>query len=162
MDGTPLNPRRNFEKEYERLNQLYDDLNRAMFNCYLQYLDDKDSTRERKRKADTTLGAVDETDTPPMGLLPSAEPAALMVAESAPSTHPNAELPPCPYQHVSEQPPQTPTSPQMDTVEVQVPAYLARALLVNQFPPPIESRGYWLGPVMNPRSTALKNVFGAG
>jgi hypothetical protein len=64
-DGTPLNPKRDFEKDYERLNQQYDDLNRAMYECYLRYLDDKEVTRERKRKAETTLSAVDITDTPP-------------------------------------------------------------------------------------------------
>ncbi len=135
-DGTPLDPTRNFDKEYERLNQLYDDLNRAMFNCYLVYIDDKAFTREKKRKADIALGAMAEADTPPMVRLPGAEPAALMVAGSVPSTQPDTGLPPCPYQHASEQPPQTPTSPQMNTVEVQVPPTLARALLVHQFPPP--------------------------
>jgi hypothetical protein len=134
-DGTPLDPTRNFDKDYERLNQLYDDLNRKMFTCYLHYLDEKAITQGRKRKADTALGTVVETDTPPRALLPSAGPAAFL-DESAPSTQPNAELPPCPYEHASEQPPHTPTSPLTDTVDVHVPDNLARALLVNQFPTP--------------------------
>ncbi len=86
-DGTPLDPKRDFEKDYERLNQLYKDLNRSMFECYLRYLDEKEATRERKRKADTGLSAVDVTDTLP-----------------------------CPYTHIANLPVPSPTSPQWDSI----------------------------------------------
>jgi hypothetical protein len=85
--GTPLDPKRDFEKEYDRLNQLYYDLNRSMFECYLRHLDEKEVTRERKRKADTALSAVDITDTPP-----------------------------CPYTHIANLPVPLPTSPQWDSI----------------------------------------------
>jgi hypothetical protein len=86
-DGTPLNPKRDFEKDYERLNQQYDDLNRAMFECYLRFLDDKEVTRERKRKAETALSAVAITDTPP-----------------------------CSYTHIADLPVPPPSSPQWDPI----------------------------------------------
>ncbi len=38
-DGTPLDPYRNFEDDYEILSQLHDDVNRAMFRIYINYLE---------------------------------------------------------------------------------------------------------------------------
>lgn len=37
-DGSPLDPYRDFEQDYKRLDQLYTDLNRAMFTVYAQFL----------------------------------------------------------------------------------------------------------------------------
>ena len=62
-DGTPLDPKRDFEDEYQRLNQSYDDLNRTMFKRYIQFLDAPRPPMERKRKADNALTAVDESPT---------------------------------------------------------------------------------------------------
>jgi hypothetical protein len=38
-DGTDLDPYRNFEDDYEILSQLHDDVNRAMFRIYINYLE---------------------------------------------------------------------------------------------------------------------------
>jgi hypothetical protein len=62
-DGTPLDPKRDFEDEYHTLNQRYDDLNRTMFKRYIQFLDAPRPPMERKRKADNALTAVDESPT---------------------------------------------------------------------------------------------------
>jgi hypothetical protein len=65
-DGKPLDPKRDFEADYQRLNQEYDNLNRTMFERYMRFLDDSDVTRERKRKHDTALSAVDAADDTPV------------------------------------------------------------------------------------------------
>jgi hypothetical protein len=38
--GSPLDPNRNFEQDYKRLDQLYTDLNRAMLTVYAQFIRD--------------------------------------------------------------------------------------------------------------------------
>jgi hypothetical protein len=88
-DGTKLDPKRNFEKEYERLNQLYDDTNRAMYECYLRFLDGKEVARLGKRKADMALSAVEDTDTPQ-----------------------------APYTHIKDLPVHSPTTPQWESIEL--------------------------------------------
>ena len=37
-DGSPLDPHRDFEKDYKRLDQLYTDINLAMFTVYTEFL----------------------------------------------------------------------------------------------------------------------------
>jgi hypothetical protein len=37
-DGSPLDPHRDFEKDYKRLDQLYTDINRAMLTVYAEFL----------------------------------------------------------------------------------------------------------------------------
>ena len=43
-DGSPLDPYRDFEQDYKRLDQLYTDLNREMVTVYAQFLRDTPRT----------------------------------------------------------------------------------------------------------------------
>jgi hypothetical protein len=43
-DGAPLDPYRDFEQDYKRLDQLYTDLNRAMVTVYTQFIRDTPPT----------------------------------------------------------------------------------------------------------------------
>jgi hypothetical protein len=87
-DGKHLDPKRDFEADYQRLNQEYDNLNRTMFERYIRYLDDSAVTRERKRKHDTALSAVDATNDTPL----------------------------CPYTHIASLPAPPTTSPQWESI----------------------------------------------
>ena len=39
-DGSPLDPHRDYEKDYKRLDDLYTDINRAMLTVYTDFLRD--------------------------------------------------------------------------------------------------------------------------
>ncbi len=129
-DGTPLDPKRDFEDDYQRLNQLYDDLNRSMYTRYIQFLDAPRPPIERKRKADHVLAAVDETPTTAArkengdtAIFPAHETAekntTTSVHETATEGSNDAgtfDGPPCPYVSITALPTPPPTSPQFASI----------------------------------------------
>jgi hypothetical protein len=88
-----LDPDRySFEDEYQVLVARLDTVNRAMYSSYARFLD---------------------TSPPSMG------PYALLVEDiDRPSIGP--DIPPCPYQHASAQPPVRPTVPTLEVIDVTV------------------------------------------
>ena len=151
FDGTPLDPKRDFEDEYQRLNQRYDDLNRTMFKRYIQFLDAPRPPIERKRKADNALTAVDESpstaarkendDTATFQEHETAEKDATTsvheTASEGSSVVGTSDEPLCPYVSIAALPTPPPTSPQFDTITLTDTGN--QALLMQGQPVPINS-----------------------
>ena len=80
-DGTLLDPNRDYEPAYQRLSSHINDLNRALYVIYAQYLDrpSKPYQQPEESSAHLALMLPHETTTVP-------------------------EDPPCPYQHIAELP----------------------------------------------------------
>ena len=90
-DGTPLDPQRNYEPEYEMASERLNGCNRQLYTIYARYLD---------------------RPSRPLLLQPEAsvqQPAdSANMAEMLPST---PDIPPCPYQHAADMPTPGPTTP---------------------------------------------------
>ena len=94
-DGTLLDPNRDYEPAYQRLSAHINDLNRALYAIYAQYLDrpSKPYQQPEESSAHLALMPPHETTTVP-------------------------EDPPCPYQHIAEFPLCPATTPTMATIHL--------------------------------------------
>jgi hypothetical protein len=116
-DGTPLDPTRDSEPEYQRLSALVNRTNISMLRIYAEYLGanaayilDRDSVPSRRKRPadDAGMASPNQLRSPRHESVASAAP--------APEGGATDTTPPCPYGHAKDQPVPSPTIPQLDTI----------------------------------------------
>jgi hypothetical protein len=104
-DGTPLDPHRDYEPEYQRLSALVDRTNRSMLRIYAEYLGanaayilERDPVPSRRKRAADDANMA-RPNRPPSMRQELAESSAPAAAGGATDT-----TTPCPYSHAKDQP----------------------------------------------------------
>jgi hypothetical protein len=111
-DGTPLDPNRDYEQAYQRLSSHVNDLNRALYVIYAQYLDRPSKPHQQPEESSAHLA---------------------LTLRRATTTGP--EDPPCPYQHIADLPLGPTTNPTMATIVLH--EITSRALFTRMTPQPL-------------------------